>query len=182
MLRELQQQQENRNNLTNSFSFNDLNLNFNQQEWNTKFNHRNSKDKDHFPFTDLILPEDLANIKESEIPEPKNPFEDQPEPGFIFNLDQEPEVFRAERNQNPLLFDDHDIPLLYDNSLEDDNLLGRSKRSNFPWNIASYTTPDRNSNNSRVSSHHNSSRSTRSSVLSLNSSNLETPTKKRRFL
>jgi len=172
MLRELQQQQENRKNLTNSFSFNDLNLNFDHQEWNSKLNYNNNN-IDNPLFTDLIFPEDLTNVKQVE--EQKNPFHDQNE--FLFNLDQEPEIFRGDKIQNQ---NDNDIPLLQENSLEE-NLLGHSKRSNFPWNVTSYTTPDRNTNN-RISSRNNSSRSTRSSVISISSSNLETPTKKRRFL
>ncbi|OUM65231.1 hypothetical protein PIROE2DRAFT_7771 [Piromyces sp. E2] len=168
ILKELQQQQEKSKSLTNSFSFNDYNLNF-DQELITNMNDDN-------PFNDLVLPEDLTNFNTTD--KKKNSFQANNE--FLFNINQEPEIFRTDKNNENTSMDRNDIPVLYDNSL-DERQFGQSNRSNFPWNITSFTTPDRNNTRNILRNNNSSSTSTRSSIISLGSTNLETPTKKRRI-
>jgi len=167
ILKEFQQQQENSKSLTNSFSFNDLNINFNQ-ELVTNMNDDN-------PFNDLVLPEELTNFDTND--KQNNLFHDNNE--FIFNIDQEPEIFRADNNNENKSLDHNDIPVLYENSL-DERQFGQSNRSNFPWNITSFMTPVKNNNRSILRSNNSSSTSTRSSIISIGSTNLETPTKRNR--
>ena len=165
ILKELQQQQENNKSLINSFSFNDFNLNF-DKDLTTNMNDDNL-------FNDLVLPEDLTNFTTTE--KQKNSFQYGNENNeFLFNIDQEPEIFRTDKNMDP-----NDIPVLYENS-SDELQYGQSNRSNFPWNITTFTTPDKNNNRNITQSINSSSTSTRSSIISLGSTNLETPTKKNR--
>ncbi|ORX46379.1 hypothetical protein BCR36DRAFT_372207 [Piromyces finnis] len=164
MLKELQQQQENSKSFTNSFSFNDLNLNFDQDL--ETFN------KNENLFDDFFLPGDLTDSTSNN--KQKNPFRDNTD---FFNIDkeQEPEIFRTDKNKN---VDKDDIPILYNNSM-DEQKSRQSNRFNFPWNITSFMTPDKN-NRMALHKNNNSSTSTRSSIISLESTNLETPTKKSR--
>jgi len=177
-LKELQQKQENSKLLLNSFSFNNMNLDFDLQEINMDTNKINENN--------FILPEDLINTTD------KNDTEKQyanltENNEFIYNLDLEPEIFRLNEKENQLNkisnnFDQDNIPLLNGNSLDENHKFrDNSNRSTYPWNIISFQTPVRNAN-TKINSHNNSSsKSTHSSIISFGS-NLETPTKKNRRL
>ncbi|KAG4096519.1 Rec8 like protein-domain-containing protein [Neocallimastix lanati (nom. inval.)] len=176
ILKELQQKQENSKLLLNSFSFNNMNLDFDLQEINMDTNKINENN--------FILPEDLINTTD------KNDTEKQyanltENNEFIYNLDLEPEIFRLNEKENQLNkisnnFDQDNIPLLNGNSLDENHKFrDNSNRSTYPWNIISFQTPVRNAN-TKINSHNNSSsKSTHSSIISFGS-NLETPTKKNR--
>lgn len=177
-MKELQQQQENNKCLTNSFSFNDFNLDFDYH--NLNIDRTNKNDKNSF-----ILPEDLMNTIYNNDYEKNNEiiFNNEPNP---FNIDLEPEIFRLNEEENPLNQINNNldnIPLLNENSFNrDQNIHDHNNRSLYPWNIASFQTPNKNSINRINSYNGSSSNSTRSSMISFGS-NFETPTKKnRRFL